>query len=366
MSAYKKLNSQDAYITTYTAQKEWAVSGSDYATYGITKLTGTSGSGEYYKSNADRQLGQYKRLVYNSIYQLYYSNYVNGELNSTSSFENYEQSSYYFSGSKIIKDSITVFSLPREIIGTHIEPGSVRLTVAGDETLNYMFSSSAIEASEFSYAKVNGYNDYVETFSDPVTIYGITGLAGAEDYIIVESDYVQETEEAGGEYLYAIYPSSPIIDDGEGNLYLEGWSPRKYVGNVIYTHGIIVITQELIAEYYNDYFDANIMWKSNQPIYTHNYHCKLKESEYNTTSNPSAVGSVTKTGYYNDGEIYSTTYRTKDGVLNDKVKVPEFQPYITTVGLYNDANELIAVAKLGQPIPKPVNTEMTLIVKIDI
>jgi hypothetical protein len=43
-----------------------------------------------------------------------------------------------------------------------------------------------------------------------------------------------------------------------------------------------------------------------------------------------------------------------------------FQPYITTVGLYNDSNELIAVAKLGQPIPKSRYTDMTFVIALDI
>lgn len=366
MSAYKKLNSQDTYITTYTAQKQWAVSGSEYAAYGITKLTGTSGSGVYYPNNLDRQLGQYKRLVYNSVHHLYYSNYIDGELNTTSSFDNYRQSSFTPSGSNQISKSLTVFSLPRDIIGTHIEPGSFKLIVSGDETLNYMFSSSIVEASSLSYAKENGYNDYVETFSTLLTFYGTVGLRGNEDFILSEEDYVQETIAAGGEYLFTIYPTPEILDDKEGNLYLSGTSPRKYVGKLIYTHGIVIITEELIAEYFNDYFNADLEWKSNQPIYTHNYHCKLKESEYNITTNPSAVGSETKQAYYNDGEVYSTDLKVSNSTIKDRLLVPEFQPYITTVGLYNDTNELIAVAKLGQPVPKPANTEMTLIVRIDI
>ena len=54
------------------------------------------------------------------------------------------------------------------------------------------------------------------------------------------------------------------------------------------------------------------------------------------------------------------------GERNDNITGSAFQPYITTVGLYNDANELIAVGKMAQPVPKPANTEMTIIVKIDI
>jgi len=55
-----------------------------------------------------------------------------------------------------------------------------------------------------------------------------------------------------------------------------------------------------------------------------------------------------------------------DGVIAPYVTGSAFSPYITTVGLYNDANQLVAVAKTGRPVPKPVNTDMTLVVKIDL
>ena len=39
---------------------------------------------------------------------------------------------------------------------------------------------------------------------------------------------------------------------------------------------------------------------------------------------------------------------------------------INLANLYNDATELIAVAKLGQPIPKSKTNDMTFVVKFDI
>lgn len=55
-----------------------------------------------------------------------------------------------------------------------------------------------------------------------------------------------------------------------------------------------------------------------------------------------------------------------NGLKAPNITGSAFEPYITTVGLYNDANELLAVAKLGQPIPKSNKTDMTVVVKIDI
>ncbi len=39
--------------------------------------------------------------------------------------------------------------------------------------------------------------------------------------------------------------------------------------------------------------------------------------------------------------------------------------YITTVGLYNDSNELLAIAKLSRPILKSSSREALIKVKLD-
>jgi hypothetical protein len=75
--------------------------------------------------------------------------------------------------------------------------------------------------------------------------------------------------------------------------------------------------------------------------------CLVSENEYNYSFNPTL-----QTGSFGD---------LKQFVLN-----PTFTPYITTIGLYNDSNELLAVAKLGQPTKVSSNTDTTFIIKIDI
>jgi len=89
-----------------------------------------------------------------------------------------------------------------------------------------------------------------------------------------------------------------------------------------------------------------LKWKSNLPIYTHNYHCKLKSHEFNYSLN-------------------KTAFENTDGKLLNLLSGSSFAPYFTTVGLYNDANELIAVGKLGRPTPKSTETDMSVLVKLD-
>ena len=50
-------------------------------------------------------------------------------------------------------------------------------------------------------------------------------------------------------------------------------------------------------------------------------------------------------------------------VFNEFIDNP--QTYITTVGLYNETNDLLAVAKLSRPLPKDFTKEMLVRVKLD-
>ncbi len=72
---------------------------------------------------------------------------------------------------------------------------------------------------------------------------------------------------------------------------------------------------------------------------------RVKNSEFNYTTNPS--------------------YIDESGNLNVTSFADSPITYITTVGLYNDENNLIAVAKLSQPLKKDFTTETLIRVKLD-
>ena len=347
MSAYKKFNKQDAFITTYTAHKSFTVSGSQHDEFGVETYVGISGSGEFLPSGSDLRLSgtdyeHYSRLVYNSIHHLYYSGFHEG-LPATSSqdltgsmFENYLQSSHT-NYQRRAQSQFTIISIPQNLCGIHIKPGSVRITpdIQGSGS-NYIFDSSDTSGNFIS-----------ESFFEEVeTLYGSTDILTDGDYIDNEGGYVNETEEEfiiGGPDQW----DTDLIDDGNGNLILSSSLPQRVVGNIIYPHGLIIISNPLVREYYRNYFSGSLSWKSSQPIYTYNYHCRVKESEFNFTQNPSALSD-------------------SSGSLTDIITGSMFKPYMTTVGLYNDANELIAVAKLGQPVPKSPDNDTTVVVKLDI
>ena len=75
------------------------------------------------------------------------------------------------------------------------------------------------------------------------------------------------------------------------------------------------------------------------------YFVRAKNKEFNYTTNPSFIDDK--------------------GNVNFTSMVDNPTTYITTVGLYNDANELLAVAKLSQPITKDFTKEALIKVKLD-
>ena len=366
MSAYKKLNQQDAFITTYTARKSWIASGSQYGDLGILNIVGLTSSGPYYSQASDLTFGgnrnnsptptlYNRRLVYRSIQHLYYNLFKDSIIEQTGSFENYLQSSFNISGSRYLDERIAIFSLPKEMYGTHIEPGSVSikpdiLEGTGSNYINNNYVTDVeLDPNGTSFSQAD--NLYIENTSG---LYNSCSSSLGEivddgegnlyllcdtsklDYIENESNYVDETLPIPGEYIQP--PLSPTTT--------VPVPKRRIVGNVIYTHGQIIITDKTLATYYNSYVDGILSWKSNLPIYTHNYHCKIKTAEFNHTLNKTALDTLT-------------------GEKTGNVSGSYFQPYITTVGLYNDANELIAVAKMGQPLPKSADTDMSIVVKLD-
>ena len=75
------------------------------------------------------------------------------------------------------------------------------------------------------------------------------------------------------------------------------------------------------------------------------YFIRVKNTEFNYTTNDS--------------------FTLDDGTLRHDSMIDNPETYITTVGLYNDNQDLLAVAKLSQPLPKDFTKEALVKVKLD-
>ena len=90
------------------------------------------------------------------------------------------------------------------------------------------------------------------------------------------------------------------------------------------------------------YFQA----RREEKLSSTHYFVRAGNKEFNFSNNPtfftSSTGDFTQPTFFKDPKVY-----------------------ITTVGLYNDSNELLAVAKLSQPVLKSYSREALIKVKLD-
>jgi hypothetical protein len=176
-----------------------------------------------------------------------------------------------------------------------------------------------------------------------------------------------------GEYLN---PTTVTLTSGSITLQDDGLGNMLYgtlkVGDVIYEHGIIILTSdgipgqdgygyitygtgsygvgdELFINNFITTLNLTCSFESTVTIYESQYKCTLRQNEFNFSQNPTLIS-----GSLNSGVIYNFATGSY------------FSPYITTVGLYNNDYELIAVAKLSQPLPTSAVTDTTILINLDL
>ena len=134
-----------------------------------------------------------------------------------------------------------------------------------------------------------------------------------------------------------------LTDTAEGGTFLQ----TNHVGNVFEKQGVVVLSspdyrfQNLI----NTPFTAS--YKSTVSIYELSVITKLDAGDFNMSTN------VTLT-------------QDDDSTYYSFVSGSTFAPYITTIGLYNDAGQLLAIGKLAQPIRKRNDVDMNFLIRLDL
>ncbi len=124
-----------------------------------------------------------------------------------------------------------------------------------------------------------------------------------------------------------------------------------YIGDIFYEQGIAVINN---PKYISTIFSQNtindiLTYKSSLLLFDNNIRCTVRENEFNDSYNPSLR--VEKDG--------------SSVTLQSFATASNFTPYITTIGLYNDQQELLAVAKTSYPVRSSYGTDLTFIVTYD-
>jgi len=95
----------------------------------------------------------------------------------------------------------------------------------------------------------------------------------------------------------------------------------------------------------------NISFNNTTEVNSSMFFCRLNNNEFNYSTNPT---------YLRDSKI---VVKSIPGSANQFNEMPF--SYVTTVGLYSEINELLAVAKLSEPIKKTPENEFILRVRLD-
>lgn len=298
----KRIPKDNIEIRPFKAYKEWNLLQS---TDGIVVYQGTKDTGSYFNSGSEPlSNGIPKRSVFDTTNQLYYKDQT--------PYNIIGQKGHFEDNDRTIHNYCNVISIPNRYVGEEIYPTSV-------------------------------------TILDDVT-------------------------------------GKTYTDDGYGNL-LDG---STIIGNVIYPHGFIIATHTGSAYTASFTGDFSLDFRSTTTIYENEIFIEVEQGEFNVSQNPTAYvsdsgsafyGYIRKTGVTEipgQGEVYydlnyTSSYDTSVGGGFADYDFSSsldptgsyLAPYITTVGLYNDNFDLVAVAKLAKPVKSLPDFPVNFIVRFD-
>jgi hypothetical protein len=312
----KQIPKSDIIVRPLKVYKEWRLDEND-----ISPIFAKSGSiGDYDAEIEEKSYGYSKISLFRSIKSQFY---LNPETSSMLT-EVGKRRSYTSKNERVLGSEMVVFSIPQIYYGEGIKVGSVRL----------------------------------------------------------------EDEQAGKIY----------IDDGYSNLIDSG---SNVAGNIFYDRGLVILTRDVVSG--SMLSQHTLDFRSTKTIYENEIFIPVLEGEFNFSQNPSAIyedggkkfqittsraeslrkkanDNVT-TNYYDSGirNVRNSKYAyvskldpNKYGSFDDYEYSGSLDPtgsylapYITTIGLYDDSLNLLAVAKLPQPIKSEPDYPVNFIIRFD-
>ena len=307
----KEISKSDIIIRPFKVYKEWTLDENDVPTiYGTNITDSTFDPVSDPKSN-----GLYQRLIYDSIAAQFYLNSATASLFT----EVGHRKSYASTDERNIGNDIAVISISQIYFGEGIKVGSVILN--------------------------DGVNDY--------------------------------------------------IDDGYSNLVYN----NEIYGNVFYDRGLIVMTKNIING--SSFLSFSLYFRSTKTIYENEIFISVLENEFNTSTNPSSyfedggssyIATLTNPNDVSLTQTYQKTIQTAGiryirnsnfpftSSINPNVFASfddyfesgsvdptgsYLAPYITTIGLYDDNLNMVAVAKLPKAIKSLPDYPVNFIVRFD-
>jgi len=411
---------------SFPVYKKFYASEADYPVMKIYDKTSAlhSGSGAFDADTFERTISgsiydsYHKHPMYKSIRQKYFIE--NDLVKMFGPISNL----YDFSNERRLEETIYVIDIDQIRYGEGIKPSSISLTspqvASGSEVTDDGKGVLRAKTTEYQWTRMDMnqfQNDFskgvdivfVDNNTQPITIraqqpYGIdfnnplvklTWEGDTDDRTIQRMDAYTDTFQTG---------SQGQITIAEGLNFLGSGLENVQVGNVFYADGLIVFTT--LAEQEEDVTDYDLEFRSTKTIHELEVLCQAGDCEFNYSQNPSAI-TTTLSGSYNfteseirEGsrlvrnartrpireittidrlnEFYGsvTSSETGDyatGSWDDYYNYTLTDPtgsylttFVSTIGLYDDNNNMVAVAKLPKPIKKYPDMAVNFIVRMDL
>ena len=242
-----------------------------------------------------------------------------------------------FKFNSIASEHIYAINMNRARLKDRLDPGNFQIglaTLSGSLTPNIYHTGSNVEVS-VGLKVVTLIDDSADSQQAATQIGRTYNLVSGS---IADGVYSPKT------YYGSVFPEQGVVilnaDTLDANLDFGTVSGSNINGdNAFKLHTSISGAAAINSTY-------GFAARNEEKVQSTFYFVRAKNAEYNFSNNPSFV-----TG--SNGKFAQTTF-----VNNPK-------SYITTVGLYSSSQELLAVAKLSQPILKSFQSEVLVKVKLD-
>jgi hypothetical protein len=304
--SYKTLSSNDITLTSYIANKQWEVTNTTLSQNGVTIYIGENlPISRTYPFDPINDLqtsnDEYRRLVFDSIKHLFFENYTSGSLTGeffhSSSYFNYEQNTLA-SGS-----GVSTFR---------------RISTTTGSNIPVLYDTDDLYDNNAVFDSDRGGKVIIVSIDQ--NVYG-SGLNPNSVFISGSGYYLRDDGEGNlynwrnegnyAKYATAIYDKDVYLELVGSGLQLE------YVGNVFYSHGLIVITDDDYLCVFgappsavNDYFSYFNMNTPGALDVLGNDICDCGTLNYNSFATSSIEGFTFPNFTYNNGLIDITQDQT--------------------------------------------------------
>jgi|ETNvirnome_6_100_1030635.scaffolds.fasta_scaffold26391_3 hypothetical protein len=225
----------------------------------------------------------------------------------------------------------------------------------------------------------NGYNgpSYTRGYFDAENPQFRHKFKSSGSILSIPSEYYGEHIKPGSFKLIDNTSAKTITiqDDKYGNLFVvnpplsrSNSSPSSsdnYVGNIYYEDGMVVLTET--ASYSQSINYPNILenytfsFDSQNTIYTSEYSLQIEPGEFNRSMNPTLR--KLKTGVDSNNIMALSWSASPDA--KDFATGSHFSPVFTYIGLFDQTNTPVLIARYSQPIRIPKSSTLTLKVRYD-